>query len=126
VCVVNEEFVRRHLAGREPLGALVNVAPVTLTPTKAMVREVVGVIGQVKERPDEVENALQIYVPMTQNSWYTASIVVQTAGDPMSLRPAIEAAISRIDNDQPRRDRASRRGSPHALSRLAALWRRSP
>jgi putative ABC transport system permease protein len=101
VCVVNEEFVSRHLKGREPLGTLVSVQAMDPRGPTPVVREIVGVIRQVREAPDETERPVEIYVPIAQNPWYSASIVVQTAGDPLSVLPAVKAAVARIDKDQP-------------------------
>ena len=51
--------------------------------------------------PGEKENAIEIYVPIWQNPWYTASIAVRAAaGDPLALLPAVKAAIARVDKDQ--------------------------
>jgi putative ABC transport system permease protein len=102
VCIVNEEFVRRHLNGRNVLGTLVSVSAMTPGGPKPVVREIVGVSHQVKvEGLAERQNSLEIYVPTTQNSWYGASIVVRTEGDPVGLTSAVKAAISRIDREQP-------------------------
>jgi putative ABC transport system permease protein len=102
VCVVNEEFVRRYLPGREPIGTLVDVQSMDLKggPTP-VTREIVGVIRQVAEQPGEKERAVEIYVPIAQNPWFSASIAVQTAGEPVSFLPAVKAAIARVDKDQP-------------------------
>ena len=102
VCIVNEEFVRRYGKGREPIGMLVNVQSMDLRggPTP-VVREVVGVIRQVAEAAGEKERALEIYVPIAQNPWFSASLAVQTAGDPMAFLPAVKEAIARVDKDQP-------------------------
>jgi putative ABC transport system permease protein len=102
VCVVNEEFVRRFANGREPIGMRVNVQSMDLRggPTP-VVREVVGVIRQVAEAAGERERALEIYVPITQNPWFSASLAMRTAGDPMSFLPAVKEAIARVDKDQP-------------------------
>jgi putative ABC transport system permease protein len=102
VCVVNEEFVRRYLQGREPIGTLVEVQSMDLRggPTP-VTREIVGVIRQVAEQAGEKERAVEIYVPVAQNPWFSASIAVQTAGEPMSFLPAVKAAIARVDKDQP-------------------------
>jgi len=102
VCVVNEEFVRRYLHGREPIGTLVEVQSMDLRggPTP-VTREIVGVIRQVAEQAGEKERAVEIYVPVAQNPWFSASIAVQTAGEPMSFLPAVKAAIARVDKDQP-------------------------
>ena len=67
--MVNEEIVRRHLAGRNPIGERVTVQSLTF-PVRQVVREIIGVVRQVKSRPDEPsDNALQIYVPIAQNDW---------------------------------------------------------
>ena len=102
VCVVNEEFVRRHLDGREPIGAVVGVQNMAMTGVSELVpREIVGVVRQVAEAAGEKERAIEIYVPIAQNPWFSASLSVQTAGEPIAVLPAVKKAIARIDKDQP-------------------------
>jgi len=100
VCIVNEAFVRRHLSGRDPIGVRVSVSSMDLRggPTP-VIREIVGVSRQVTTEAGEKEPAIEIYVPITQNPWFSASIVLQTAADPISLAPALKAAIARVDKD---------------------------
>jgi putative ABC transport system permease protein len=102
VCIVSEEFVRRHLAGREPIGTMVSVQSMDLKggPTP-VVREIVGVARQVVERAGEQEHGVQLYVPITQNPWFSASIALRTDRDPLSLVGPMKAAIARIDKTQP-------------------------
>jgi putative ABC transport system permease protein len=94
--------VRRYANGREPIGLLVNLQSMDLRggPTP-IVREVVGVIRQVAEAAGEKDRALEIYVPITQNPWFSASLAVRTAGDPLSFLPAVNEAVARVDKDQP-------------------------
>jgi putative ABC transport system permease protein len=102
VCVVNEEFARRHLAGRDPIGAVVNVQNMAMSGASATVpREVVGIIRQVAEAAGEKERAIEIYVPITQNPWFSPSLSVRTAGNPLALLGRVKAAIAGIDKDQP-------------------------
>ena len=100
VCVVNEAFVRRHLNGRDPIGVRLSVSSMDLRggPTP-VVREIVGVSRQVTTEAGEKDPAIEIYVPITQNPWFSASIVLQTAADPISAAPALKAAIARVDKD---------------------------
>ena len=101
ICIVNEAFVRRHLAGREPIGMRVSVNAM-VQPSAQVTREIVGVVVQVKERPDEAEPAPHIYVPIAQNTWWSASLVVEpAAGDAAGLVPAVRAAVARVDKDRP-------------------------
>src|SRR5260370_4146673 len=102
VCIVNEELVRRYLNGQEPIGALVSVQAMTPDGPKPVVRQIVGVSHQVKVKGlGEEQNDLEIYVPITQNSWYWAAIAVRTANDPMSVAPAVKSSIARVHKDQP-------------------------
>ena len=102
VCIVSEAFVQRYLQGREPVGMHVRIRPMRLGPAEPVVREIVGVARQVKEQPGEVEDPVQIYVPIAQNPWFAASLVVQpTDGAAEALAPAVRAAVAGVDTNQP-------------------------
>jgi putative ABC transport system permease protein len=99
---VNEEFVRRYLKTRDPIGTQVSVQAMDLRGPTPVVRDIVGVIHQVKvEGPGEKENTVEVYVPIAQNAWDSAVIAVQTEGDPLALLPAVKAAVARLDPDLP-------------------------
>jgi putative ABC transport system permease protein len=64
-------------------------------------REIVGVARQLKRRPDELEEFVQLYVPLRQNPWLDLNLVVRAAdGDASSLAPALRAAIAEVDPNQ--------------------------
>ncbi len=99
VCMVNEAFVRRHLAGRSVIGSRVAVR----SPTSGLiqVREVVGVARQVKGRPDESEDFVQIYVPLAQDPFDDMFLLVRPqVGSAAALAPSVRAAIARVDQEQ--------------------------
>jgi putative ABC transport system permease protein len=102
VCIVNEAFVRRYLQGRNPIGAQVSIGPTFLRSAKTLVREIVGVARQVKRRPDEPTEAVQVYVPLSQNPYGDVFMVVSpTAGRPEALVPSIRAVVARHDTNVP-------------------------
>jgi putative ABC transport system permease protein len=103
VCIVSEAFVHRHLGGRDPIGARVSIRPTFLNVGEAPgVREIVGIARQVKGRPDEPEELLQVYVPLAQVPYGDVFLTVQTvAGQPETLAPAIRAAVTRHDPNVP-------------------------
>lgn len=102
VCIVNEDFVRRYLAGRAALGTKVTVQAMGETKPEPMLREIVGVIRQVKvDGPGEKQASPEIYVPLAQNTWYWGALSVRTAGDPLAMTSAVKSAIARIDKNQP-------------------------
>ena len=100
VAIVNQEFVRRHLAGRNPVGAHIRINAMGNLGLVMVEREIVGVAGQVKVGdPVELENAVEVYVPVTQNPWYGPSLAIRTEADPLALTAAVKAAIAKVDPD---------------------------
>ena len=72
------------------------------SPPQVVVREIVGVVKHVKQRPDEREAEPQIYVPLAQNAWWLASLMIEPAnGSADAITPAVRTAIARIDPDRP-------------------------
>jgi putative ABC transport system permease protein len=88
------------LQGRNPVGTHVIVQSMAMGGPAPVDREIVGVVGQVKvDSLGEKENAVEIYVPISQNPWFSASIAVRTAGDPEAMASAMKAAVSRVDRE---------------------------
>ena len=100
VCIVNEEFARRYLTARDPIGSRISVQTLDVPPM-TVTREVIGVSRQVKEEPGARVNQLEIYVPLAQNAWYSATIVARTIGNPKSFAPAIKTAVGRVQKNIP-------------------------
>ncbi len=100
VCIVNEAFART-LGGRSPIGMRVAFTIADSRQDKPNVGEIVGVAKQVKGRPDELKDYVQIYVPMAHDlSDDTILMVRSKTGSAGALTPAVRAAISRIDREQ--------------------------
>jgi putative ABC transport system permease protein len=101
VCIVSEAFVQRYLNGRNPIGVRVSV-PAMSFPVRPVLREIVGVVRQIRMFPGEAQSIPQLYVPIAQNSWFNASLIVKPdAGDAEALLPQVRAAIARVDKDRP-------------------------
>jgi putative ABC transport system permease protein len=63
--------------------------------------EIVGVAKQVKGRPDEPKDFVQIYVPLAHSLSDDMLLLVRSkTGRAEALTPAVRAAISRIDTEQ--------------------------
>jgi putative ABC transport system permease protein len=118
VCIVNEAFAR-NFHGRSPIGQRVALRPSGSPDEKPIVREIVGVARQVKSEPGEVAPAPQLYVPVDQNSWWAASLLVEpTSGRADALAPIVRAAIGRADASvAPRLPRTMARVAADATAR---------
>jgi putative ABC transport system permease protein len=101
VCVVNEAFVRRYLQGRSPIGVKLAIRKAASPQAPPVIREIVGVARQVKGRPHEAEDMIQIYVPLAQDTPGDIFMVVRPVSGPAeALAPAVRAAMARVDKQQ--------------------------
>lgn len=100
VAIVNQEFVRKYLDGRAAVGTHIRVHAMDPAGPRFVEREIVGVAGQVKvEGPGEAENAVEVYVPITQNAWFGASLAVRAAADPLALTAGVKGVIAKYDRE---------------------------
>jgi putative ABC transport system permease protein len=91
VAVVSDAFVRRYLAGRDPLGARLELGP-------SQPVEVVGVVGSIRAEGPDTSPAPEIYVPYAQNITAAMSVVVRTSGDWGRLARAIRVRLREVDH----------------------------
>ncbi len=98
VCMVNEAIARGYFRGRSPLGARLAIRPAAAPQADPIVLQIVGVVRQVKGRPDEPEDFLQIYVPLTQRTPGDIFLFVRPdSGNADVLARPVQAAIWQVD-----------------------------
>jgi putative ABC transport system permease protein len=101
VCIVNEAFVRAYLQGRTPVGVRIALRETASARSPQVVREIVGVARQVKGRPDEPADLIQIYVPLAQDTpGDIVMLVTPASGRADTLTPSVRRAIARVDTEQ--------------------------
>lgn len=96
VAIVNEAFVKRYLAGRNPLGRLVALSAINQREA-----EIVGVVTTMREDNNPGPGYPEIYVPFAQAKRFSGFILMRTAADPLSLLPDIRRRVASIDPSQP-------------------------
>jgi putative ABC transport system permease protein len=126
VVVVNAAFVRRFLSGdlRGALGRRLSYGLRSPQGEQPALREIVGVIGDVRHLGYERDADPAVYVPFAQQPIPLVSLAVRTAGDPAALAPALRAAVWAEDPEQPvayLMPLAQLAGESLALRRLSAL-----
>ncbi len=92
VCVINESLARRLFPGESPLGKRIQ----TLPWMNRGYREVVGVVGDVRQENLADPPPPQIYVPLRQSPWFFATLVVRAPGPSVSAA-ALQGALRRAD-----------------------------
>jgi putative ABC transport system permease protein len=61
---------------------------------------VVGVVGNIHHLGPEIAPRQEAYIPAAQDKQYGGALVVRTAGDPMTVLPAVKAAIWSVNREQ--------------------------
>jgi predicted permease len=92
VCVINQTLANRLFPGEDPLGKRIQ----TVTFLVRDYREIVGVVGDVKQENLSDPPPPQIYVPQAQSPWFFATLLVRIKGGASQL-PALQAALRRAD-----------------------------
>jgi putative ABC transport system permease protein len=123
--IINETLRQTAWGTRDPLGTRVTFGGV--------VAEVVGVVGDVRHFGPGAPAPPEIYWPAAQigaipgeairRARRSLSLVVSTAGDPLTVVPSVRAAVQAVDADQPIasvQTMTSRLGSALWLSRASA------
>jgi len=96
VTIVNREFVKRYLQGRDPLRAAVAFGYPNVDTTRF--RRIVGVVGDIRYRSMAEEPEPSFYGPQGQFPFPRQTVVIATKlADATSMAPAVRREISSID-----------------------------
>ncbi len=98
VVIVDESFVARYFPGEDPLGKRIHVN----WGHEPAWRQIVGVVGDVRDLSLESAPSPECYVPLSQ-SFVTPSVafVLRTRVKPLSLASAARHVALLVDKDQP-------------------------
>ena len=99
VALVNEAFARRFFPKEDAIGQHISLD--TENGVSSPWREIVGVVGNVKDWFGQPGFNPQLYVPYAQAPSAGMTLVVRTKGDPAALASAVRAAVWSVDKDQP-------------------------
>jgi putative ABC transport system permease protein len=100
VVIVNEALVREFFPGENPIGK--HIRPGISTDGKpSRMREIVGVVGNVKYRDLGSEWTPESYIPFAQLPFGNMTIVARAANDPYSLAKPIADTILSVDKAVP-------------------------
>jgi putative ABC transport system permease protein len=110
VVVIDEALARKYWPDEDPVGKRVTFEsnpdpkdPNNLAARQPVWREVVGVVGHVRNEGLEGESRAQYYVPYGSGNASSPNlfVAVSAGGDPAALAPAVRGAITGVDRDLP-------------------------
>ncbi|HVN09677.1 MAG TPA: ABC transporter permease [Patescibacteria group bacterium] len=99
VIIINQTLAKKFFPNENPLGK--RIKPGASDSSDEPMREIVGVVGDVKHRTLWRAPDPEVYIPYDQLAFGAMTIVVRAAGDPHSLLSAIRAQVIGLDPELP-------------------------
>jgi len=106
--IVNAEASHRFWPGQDPIGKRIGInytGPGRRSESAPRMREIVGIVGNMKQDSLEAPPAPAVYLPYlqdeTNHNMATMSLFVRTEGNPMALADSVRDRIHAIKLDQP-------------------------
>ena len=98
VAVVSEALVRRYYSRENPIGKRIDFEG---GDDDHQWREIIGVVGDVRDSRLDKEPEPQMYVPYAQRPTSGVFLVVRTEGDPLAALPLLRSAVRDVDAELP-------------------------
>jgi putative ABC transport system permease protein len=89
VIIVNKEFARRYVSGENAVGQRLHAG----FDDDSVKREIVGVVGDVKQTTLGAATEPAVYIPESQMAYPALTLVIRTAGDPVAALPAVRREL---------------------------------
>jgi putative ABC transport system permease protein len=95
VVIINEAVAQRYWPNENPLGQRFTLG------FEDKPREIVGVVGSIKQTAVNAEVRPAVYFPQSQASAAGMTVVVRTVGEPLALGNAVREQVRALDKDIP-------------------------
>ncbi|MDQ2767340.1 MAG: ABC transporter permease, partial [Gemmatimonadota bacterium] len=96
VAIINETLARQHFPNEDPIGKRINI-----TNGPDAWREVIGIVGDIKQYGVDKATSNQSYEPFAQVPFSSLNVVIRTGGSPAALLGALRPTVYAVDKDQP-------------------------
>jgi predicted permease len=95
VVVINDAFARQYFKDADPIGQRITFDRVP--DSTSTWRTIVGVVGSEHQTTPATPPQIEAFAPIAQESSSQMTIVARTAGDPLSIGPAIRRIVAQLD-----------------------------
>jgi putative ABC transport system permease protein len=101
VIIITETFARQYFPNEDPIGKRIHPGISSYEDEESTMREIIGVVGDVRNRNLNTEPRPAYYVPQTQVPFSQTVTVVKTTGEPRSLISTVTKQVAGMDQDIP-------------------------
>jgi putative ABC transport system permease protein len=96
VAIINETMARQYFPNEDPIGKRLNI-----TNGPETWREIVGIVGDIKQYGVDKPTSAQSYEPFAQVPFSSINVVIRTKGSSAAMLGALRPAVYTVDKDQP-------------------------
>jgi putative ABC transport system permease protein len=100
VAVVNQAFAEKYFPGEDAVGKHFKPG-ISVDDKPARMREIVGIVGNTKDRTLREDPQPECYLPSTQTPLSSFTLLLRTPLDPASLAPGVKDIVASIDRSVP-------------------------
>jgi putative ABC transport system permease protein len=100
VIIVNEAFARKFFPNEDPIGKRIKPG-ISTDENKPVMREIIGVVADVRNRNLSSELRPGYFVPLAQIPFNQMTMVVKTSNDPRALLNAVQREVTSMDKELP-------------------------
>jgi predicted permease len=102
VMIVTQEFAKKYFPNEDPIGRRVRIgAGDGAARANYKIREIVGVVGDIRNSDLVKPPAAAYYVPLPQLMWGPPTLALRTPGDPNAIGGEIRKILASMDPDAP-------------------------
>ena len=101
VVIITETLARQHFPNEDPIGKRMRPGISTIDGEGSAMREIIGVVGDVRNRALNTEPRAAYYVPQTQVPFTQMAAVIKTGGDPHAFVSTMTKEVAAMDPDIP-------------------------
>jgi putative ABC transport system permease protein len=98
VAIISQTIAQRFFHDKNPIGQTVKIGVGAAVP---VAREIVGVVGDVKDDGLGEAATMTAYEPYTQMAWSDMTLFVRSDSDPSQMATMLRSEVSSVDRDQP-------------------------
>jgi predicted permease len=101
VAIINQAFARKYFPGENAIGQRIQPGLGDDSKFDRSIREIVGVVGDIKGAGLTVDVDPEYYLPLAQALISDPYLTVRTNGDPAGIESTVRAAVGEIDKAVP-------------------------
>jgi putative ABC transport system permease protein len=101
VAIISQAVAHQFFHDKNPVGQTIAIGVGAPRPDGPLWREIVGVVGDVKDDGLSEASTMTVYEPYTQMGWDDMTLFLRSDSDPSQMAATVRSQVVSVDKDQP-------------------------